>query len=149
MPLVCFDIDGTLADIEHRRHFVQSKPKNWRAFFAGIANDRVNDPVAYMYWNAVMAKNDVILASGRGEETREATESWLNVNGLAGHSKLYMRREKDYRPDDVVKKEILDQIIEDFGKKPDVWFDDRPKVVKMLRENEVFVVDVYQGSEDF
>jgi len=148
MPIMVFDIDGTLADIEHRRHFVRSKPTNWRAFFAGIPNDAINDPVAYMYWNSIKAQNCVILASGRGEETREATESWLSTNGLVGYSKLYMRRERDYRPDDIVKKEILDQIIQEYGK-PDVWFDDRPKVVKMLRNNGVFVVDVYQGEEDF
>ena len=27
--------------------------------------------------------------------------------------------------------------------------DDRPRVVKMWRENGVFVADVYQGTEDF
>jgi hypothetical protein len=26
---VIFDIDGTLADPEHRRHYVRVKPKNW------------------------------------------------------------------------------------------------------------------------
>jgi hypothetical protein len=60
-----------------------------------------------------------------------------------------MRAEKDYRSDDIVKKELLDQIVVDFGQKPDIWFDDRPRVVKMLRENGVFVADVYQGTEDF
>lgn len=31
----------------------------------------------------------------------------------------------------------------------DIVFDDRPRVVKMWRENGVFVADVYQGTEDF
>lgn len=29
---IIFDIDGTLADIAHRRHHVETKPKNWSAF---------------------------------------------------------------------------------------------------------------------
>ena len=39
--LVVFDIDGTLAKIDHRLGFVRSKPKNWKAFDAGIPNDKV------------------------------------------------------------------------------------------------------------
>jgi len=45
--------------------------------------------------------------------------------------------------------QLLDQIVVDFGRKPDIVFDDRPRVVKMWRENGVFVADVYQGTEDF
>jgi hydroxymethylpyrimidine pyrophosphatase-like HAD family hydrolase len=41
MALICFDIDGTLANIEHRLDYVRSKPKNWKAFDSGIPNDVV------------------------------------------------------------------------------------------------------------
>jgi hypothetical protein len=27
-----FDIDGTLADISHRLHFIQQESKDWKAF---------------------------------------------------------------------------------------------------------------------
>ena len=148
--LIVFDIDGTLADIEHRRGFVQSKPKNWAAFDAGIPNDRVNLPVAKIFWSlAATDSNDIVLASGRNERSCEATELWLRSNGLVGWQKLYMRKTDDFRGDDIVKREILDDIIADYGKKPDMVFDDRPRVVKMWRENGIFVFDVYQGTEDF
>jgi FMN phosphatase YigB (HAD superfamily) len=29
-----FDIDGTLADISHRLHFIQQEPKDWRGFYS-------------------------------------------------------------------------------------------------------------------
>ena len=75
---------------------------------------------------------------------------WLQDNNLWEYrAKLYMRKEGDYRGDDVVKQEILDQIIADYGKKPDLWIDDRPRVVQAIRERGVFVMDVYQGKEDF
>jgi len=38
--LVIFDIDGTLADVSERIHHVSKKPKNWNAFFAGMAQDK-------------------------------------------------------------------------------------------------------------
>ena len=38
--IVIFDIDGTLADVSERIHHVKKKPKNWNAFFQGMAQDK-------------------------------------------------------------------------------------------------------------
>ena len=38
--IVIFDIDGTLADVSERIHHVEKKPKNWNAFFQGMAQDK-------------------------------------------------------------------------------------------------------------
>lgn len=151
MALICFDLDGTLANIEHRLDYVRSKPKNWKAFDAGIPNDKVNEPVARIFLSMAASdyNNDIILASGRSERSRQATENWLELNGLGHYDKLYMRKADDYRSDDVVKQEILNQIIVDYGKNPDMVFDDRPRVVRMWRDNGIFVFNVYQGEEDF
>ena len=148
--LVVFDIDGTLANIEHRLDYVRSKPKNWKAFDAGIPNDKVNEPVAKVFYAMVAEGNTIVLASGRNERTREATEKWLYENSLFGFDiKLYMRKADDFRNDSIVKREMLDEIIADYGKKPDMVFDDRPRVVNMWRDAGIFVFDVYQGKEDF
>lgn len=147
--LVVYDIDGTLANIDHRLGYVRTKPKNWAAFNAAIPHDKVNAPVAAVFHQMVDAGHAVILASGRNERSRAATEQWLAENKLRGYQKLYMRKADDFRGDDIVKQEILDEIIRDYGKKPDMWFDDRPRVVKAIRSQGVFVFDVYQGTEDF
>ena len=147
--LVVFDIDGTLANIEHRLDYVRSKPKNWRAFDAGIPNDKVNEPVAEVFFSLRNDGHDIIFASGRNERSRIATQDWLRKNGFSMYQKLYMRKPDDYRSDDIVKQEILDEIIEDYGRKPDMVFDDRPRVVRMWRDNGIFVFNVYQGEEDF
>jgi phosphoglycolate phosphatase-like HAD superfamily hydrolase len=149
--LIVFDIDGTLANIEHRLDYVRSKPKNWPAFDAGIPNDKVNEPVATIFrkFAVDMAFHDVVLASGRNERSRYATEKWLADNKLHGYQKLYMRKADDYRADNIVKDEIIDQIIADYGKLPDMWFDDRPRVVRAVRKRGIFVFDVYQGEDEF
>lgn len=147
--LIVFDIDGTLANIEHRLDYVRSKPKNWKAFDAGIPNDAVNPYVAEAFHSLKDAGHAVILASGRNERSRAATEQWFADNGLRGWQKLYMRKADDFRSDDIVKREILDEIVADYGKKPDMVFDDRPRVVRMWREEGIFVFNVYQGDEDF
>ena len=148
--LVVFDIDGTLANIEHRLDYVRSKPKNWKAFDAGIPNDKINFPVAKIFWTLEeTGAYDIVLASGRNERSRQATKEWLRANGLGGYQKLYMRKTDDFRNDSIVKREMLDEIIDFYGKNPDMVFDDRPRVVKMWRDAGVFVFDVYQGKEDF
>lgn len=148
--LICFDLDGSLANIEHRLDYVRSKPKNWRAFEAGIPNDQVNEPVAQVFHALRFFGNEMIFASGRSESSREATMDWLRVNDLWDYRcKLYMRKAGDYRSDDIVKDEIIDEIVADYGKLPDMWFDDRPRVVRAVRKRGIFVFDVYQGEEDF
>jgi phosphoglycolate phosphatase-like HAD superfamily hydrolase len=148
--LVVFDIDGTLANCEHRLAFVRSKPKNWPAFDAGIPNDSVIAPVAEAFHSLKAAGNEIIFASGRNERSRDATMKWLQDNRFWNYTaKLYMRKADDFRGDDIVKREILDEIVADWGRKPDMVFDDRPRVVRMWRDEGIFVFNVYQGEEDF
>lgn len=143
--VVIFDIDGTLADIEHRRGYVRSKPKNWPAFEAGIPNDgrmertidTLNDMVKSGDWY-------IILASGRGEESRLETVKWLKKN-LIHYDELLMRPEKDYRRDDIIKQEILDDI-RSRGMEPVIVFDDRQQVVDMWRRNGLIVHQVAEGN---
>jgi len=48
MKTVLFDIDGTLADINHRRHHVEGDNAHWHAFFEEMGTDTVNQPVVDM-----------------------------------------------------------------------------------------------------
>lgn len=36
---VVFDLDGTLADGDHRLHHITGETKDWRAFFAACGDD--------------------------------------------------------------------------------------------------------------
>lgn len=146
--IVVFDIDGTLANLDHRLDYIRTKPKNWVAFNTGVINDEPIYPVINILESLYYDHDTILLASGRSDDTREDTEKWLQVNVGVPHDKLYMRKAGDYRDDTIVKSEILDQIIEEYGM-PDIVFDDRPKVVQMWRDRGVFTVSVYQGTEDF
>jgi hydroxymethylpyrimidine pyrophosphatase-like HAD family hydrolase len=144
---VIFDIDGTIANIEHRRHWVAHKPKNWAAFNRGMANDTVHEDIVWMLKTLHSAGCIILIASGRGEEQREITENWLNtVAGIEGlYSHLYMRKAKDYRADNIVKSEILDQMHVD-GYKPYMWFDDRNQVVNEIRGRGIRCLQVAPGD---
>ena len=74
--LIICDLDGTLANCEHRVHHVRNKPKNWDAFYAGVRDDTVNGAVLYVldqflcYGSSTF---EVTFCSGRPERCREDT----------------------------------------------------------------------------
>lgn len=142
--VIVFDIDGTLANIEHRRAFVATKPKNWKAFNAGIVNDTPHKDIVHLAWLFFGMDYPVILCSGRGEEHRDVTVEQMNNFGVR-YSKLYMRPAKDHRQDYIVKVELLQQIRSEFGE-PFLWFDDRDQVVNAIRNEGVRVLQVAPGD---
>jgi predicted secreted acid phosphatase len=142
--VIVFDIDGTVANITHRRHWVATKPKNWAAFNAGMAQDTVYTDIKYIYDTFAAEGNTIIFCSGRGEENRAVTEAWLRANGFAW-SALYMRSARDHRQDSIVKVELLHDIQRDWAW-PFIWFDDRDSVVQSIREQGVRVCQVAPGN---
>lgn len=142
--VIVFDIDGTLADIEHRRSFVATKPKNWKAFNAGIVNDTPHEDIVWLSRRLFDHNTSVVLCSGRGEEHRDVTEKQMKDFGVT-FDKLFMRPAKDHRPDDIIKVELLQQIRAEFGE-PFLWFDDRNQVVNAIRAEGVRVLQVSPGD---
>ena len=141
--LIC-DIDGTIADLAHRRVYIITRPKNYAAFEAGIPDDK---PIQHII-DTVISFRDmgwfIIMCSGRGAQQREVTLEWMSKHGVPCQ-KLYMRAEKDYRADDIVKGELLDQILAD-GHEPALVLDDRDRVVAMWRERGIPCVQVAPGN---
>lgn len=149
MTTYIVDVDGTIADASRRRVWLQTKPRNWNAFFADIENDPVIWPVVDILQALYATDNILILASGRGEEYKEATNRWLSKNRIGYlFSAQYFRKTGDYRDDTVVKTELLEEMRED-GFNPTIAFDDRKKVCQMWIEQGLFVFDVSQGNGDF
>jgi FMN phosphatase YigB (HAD superfamily) len=142
--VIVFDVDGTLANIENRRAYVATKPKNWKAFNAGIANDTQHEDIVWLAKMFCDSENVVILCSGRGEEQRYETMAQMDKFGIF-YDKLYMRPVKDHRPDYIIKVELLNQIRNEYGP-PWLWFDDRQQVVDAIRAEGVRVLQVCDGN---
>jgi hypothetical protein len=141
---VIVDLDGTIFDIAHRRHYVASKPKNWKAFNSAMHLDVANEHVVWTVRSFFNNGGRILLASGREETFRAVSENKLGELGIipidiAEHAKdailynkFYMRAAKDNRPDTIVKSEILDQMRAE-GFNPVIAIDDRQSVVDMWR----------------
>jgi hypothetical protein len=142
--IIIFDIDGTLSNCEHRRQFVRTEPPNWDAFNAACHTDKPHYDIVWL--NHLMANDDafIIVASGRSDEFRKETLIWLNENGVIFED-LCMRKQGDSRPDNIVKKEILDGIRLRYGE-PYMAIDDRNQVVDLYRSEGIRCLQVNYGD---
>jgi uncharacterized HAD superfamily protein len=141
---IIFDIDGTIADLTHRRHFVATKPKNWPAFAAAIMDDTPIEQIIDVLRMYHARGDAIILCSGREATSRDKTVDWLAKHNIPFNN-LYMRPAKDYRPDDIVKEELLDQILAD-GYSPYMVYDDRDRLIKMWRRRGYVCAQVAEGN---
>lgn len=141
-----FDIDGTLADLRHRLHFIQDKPANWDAFFEACSDDCPIEDVVSLCRVLSQTGARIILVSGRSDAVRDKTIRWLKDFDVLFDS-LYMRKAGDHRQDNIVKSELLDQVLADCG-----WeeiagvFEDRDQVVEMYRQRGLRVYQVADGD---
>lgn len=144
---IIFDIDGTLADCSHRLHFIQSKPKNWKAFFDGMEHDVPIEPTITVAQSLYASYNEIIFCTGRPESHRKQTRMWLaqRLGEWADGCRLFMRAKDDRRPDYEVKEEML-QKIRDCNLDPKVAFEDRDQVVDMWRRNGLICYQVAKGA---
>jgi len=132
---IVVDLDGTLADCQHRLKHIDGTlgKKDWKSFFVGMSDDTVIEPIKQLI-DLTYPNHDVVLATGRPEDYREVTEKWLKDNNIR-YNILYMRPKGDYRPDTIVKQEMLDLYME--KDKIDMWIDDKPEVIAQVRKNGV------------
>lgn len=142
---IIVDIDGTLANNEHRRHFVESDPKNWKAFNEEMEQDTVHEWCAQLVFS-VFLKMDwkIIYVTGRHQEYSKITNAFLLDAGVPV-TEVFMRADGDYRADHVVKLEIYKRDIEP---KYDIQFciDDRKQVVDMWRAQGLVCLQCAEGN---
>ena len=98
-PLYIFDLDGTLALIEHRRHFVEGGKKDWPAFFAACVDDVPNEPAVIATYRASWKKAgaELWIWSGRSDEVRKETEAWLRKHNLVSRAPDCFRAPESFR----------------------------------------------------
>lgn len=131
---VIFDLDGTLALIDERRRKA-TRPNgsfNWDEFFnpKNIPLDMPNYPVLGMYNLCYHNGVKCVIYSGRSARTKTATIHWL-LDHIEGWHNLRMRPEGDFRPDDEIKREWIEEDIDRY--RVMAVYDDRQKVVDMWR----------------
>ena len=144
---VIFDLDGTLALIDHRRHFVEHPAKDWDAFYKACVDDKPNIPIVQLiidlYWHRGYY---IEIWSGRSDIVKQETVEWLEKYFIRYHA-LVMRKEGDYTPDEKLKEKWIDERFTEYRKiRPTLAFDDRDKVVAMWRRRGITCCQVAEGD---
>ena len=152
-PLYIFDLDGTLALIEHRRHFVDGAKKDWPAFFAACVDDEPNIPVIRTLQALCQSGAEVWIWSGRSDEVKSQTRTWLQIHGCLGFDlpfgapeRFRMRKAGDHQMDVTLKSGWLSEIEPPEYARLTAVFDDRASVVQMWRDAGVTCFQVAPGD---
>ncbi len=152
-PLYIFDIDGTLSLAHHRQHILNDRDDShrWRRFYAACDKDLPNTPVIATMERLRITGADVWLFSGRSEEVRDKTITWLAENtSFMTHDlngpMLSMRPEGDYTPDDELKASWFESMLIEDKRRLVAVFDDRDRVVNMWRAKGVACFQVAPGD---
>lgn len=144
IELLILDIDGTLADIAHREHFIDQDEPDWDEF-----NDpdlvTLDDPIpeAQEALPELLSEvSEVVMLTGRPESLREATMDWLEEHfGLVvGEetegtliSDLIMRPNDNRDEAPIFKKNIIEEeILPNYEEI--IFVDDDVGVIDVLEE---------------
>lgn len=134
--IIC-DLDGTLAHMTDRGPFDERK----------CGSDRVDESVANLVRMMAAEGKTILYVSGRKDYAYAETMDWLKKNDLVfdGKTVLMMRVAEDNRPDNIIKREIYDELIK--GKyNVNFVLDDRNQVVEMWRSLGLKCLQVEMGD---
>jgi phosphoglycolate phosphatase-like HAD superfamily hydrolase len=140
---VIFDVDGTLCDVRTIRHHVRGRRQDFQAFHAAAIDCPPHEHVAAAARQAHGDGLAVLVVTSRKEMWRRPTGFWLAMHAIPSDA-LYMRGNRDGRPDVEVKRDVLQRIRRRFEVVA-AW-DDNPAIIA-LWESRGIPVHVVDGWE--
>lgn len=149
MKYVIVDIDGTVA----LHKMPDGSLLRGHHEYDRVGEDMPNTPIIRLV-QAMDENHSIIFLSGRPDRVRQQTEDWLHTHVVyyGDPITLFMRKDGDYRGDDVVKEELMVNEVEPFaGGRENILFaiDDRPRVIRKWAELGIYVIDVQPLSGEF
>jgi hypothetical protein len=130
-PLAVFDIDGVLADVQHRLHHIEGRRKDWLSFFADAVHDPVLAPGRELLLEAAR-DCEIAYLTGRPERSRRDTVTWLQQHGLPA-GELRMRPDRDFQPAARMKPKELAKLA-------------GGRVVAVVVDDDPLVCDAYEAA---
>lgn len=155
LKIAIVDIDGTLANVEHRLHFIlDKKPKDWEGFFSETSRDTLNEWCLDFIHTLINRGIKIVLLTGRPKRSKEVTEAWLRKYQVPYHA-LFMRNDGNFMDDVSYKKRALNKKIlgqDLFGtgqlfELDDIAIavDDRDGILQMFKEHKIKTLDAKEA----
>jgi len=140
-----FDIDGVLANADHRQHLLQPTGggrKDWKTFFSRAGDDALIDEVARLTMLLAPSLRRVLLTA-RPITIRDLTVEWLNRHDVAWDL-LIMRPEREFSPSPVAKRHAVREL-RAHGFELLLAFDDDRRNVDMFHDEGVPCIYIHSG----
>jgi len=142
---IIVDLDGTLCDSSHRKHFVETDgKKDWNKFYDGMVDDPINQ---WCYDIISTVGYYIIFVTGRPSKYRKMTYDWLKKHTIydSSNSILLMRPNENFEKDSIIKERLYK---EEIKPRFDIQFciDDRKQVVDMWRSNGLVCLQCAEGN---
>ena len=131
--IYCFiDLEGTLANTDHRQTLLQAK--EYDAYEQAAPDDEPNEDVADLIDLLHMNNRQVIILTTRKEKYRAQTEAWLMKHKIAAQA-LVMRQEDEWAPEAQMKAARIKLFAETDGEEEELGFilDDNLQVCELLK----------------
>ena len=143
--IIIVDIDGTLSDPSHRLKFIEDAKKDWDSFYEAMDKDKPVAEICDMVYT-LSKENIIVISTGRPDNYKKLTEEWLHKQNIP-YQQIFMRKAGDFRPDDVVKEELLREIKRYYLSHQIAYaIEDRTRVVQMYRKNGIICLQVKDGD---
>jgi len=152
IPAIICDLDGTLCNDDFRRETIKDivglgawTEAEYTRYYELMHTDIPFDHVKEIL-HRFEHDHKIFFVTGRPERFRGQTISWIKTHtNLKNDPIMYMRPDRDFRHDIIIKTEIYEKWI-----KPDydVVFvlEDRTRVVKMWRDLGLYCLQVQQSD---
>ncbi|MGH3459056.1 hypothetical protein [Aeromicrobium sp.] len=137
---VIADLDGTLCDVSGILHHIEGEDRDFAAFHAASADCPPRDDVAAAVRAAYTAGKAVLVVTSREFVWRDLSLDWLVAHEIP-NDELVMRIVGDYRPDHVVKAEMLDQLEADGWSVSEAW-EDSADIIELWESRGITVHEV-------
>jgi len=136
--LVLCDIDGTIANNDHRQNLLKEF-NDWDKFFSLLKDDEPIHVIIERVKQEVESSNHIVFLTGRPEKYREMTNDWLSKYFEDGFS-LLMRKDDDLRNKIVVKEEIFHGNFQKTQIK--ACFENDPQLIELWQRLGLNVIDI-------
>ncbi len=136
--LVLCDIDGTIANNDHRQNLLKEF-NDWDKFFSLLKDDEPIHVIIERVKQEVESSNHIVFLTGRPEKYREMTNDWLSKYFEDGFS-LLMRKDDDLRNKIIVKEEIFHGNFQKTQIK--ACFENDPQLIELWQRLGLNVIDI-------
>lgn len=133
--IIC-DLDGTLANVKHRLHFIKEGKKDWKSFFSHGVHDTCDEYCLSLVRKAQAAGQEIIFLTGRPAYLSRDTVKWIkDQTGISTelNKTLFMRPSGNRKQDTVVKEEIY---LRDIAPHYEIVLalDDKPEILDIWKK---------------